>query len=412
MQGYAILGNSMSRPVQALIPPDVNFSFVKPPRADGTPWSSIQAAFAYLVTLEANLRLDAQYGCVLLADVIGIEARCREVRVRLFSDNPDLALTGAIEQTNVRMQSTWPSIDRFKAALEDSSEQRPDIPRPPPPPRRHSDPTRRNRAKHRRRFGVTSCKDSAKPRTATISTQTKVSLNVDEPVPVTGSATEDTSHSPPNSRGCFQCDHSQYSGASPLRRIQTTHFALHASGGAITSTPAIPAPRTLRNPHRPASHATHRTKTGVRGNLRRLRSFPARRSFSAPAYLAGCPTGRKRPRADGALDMRARPTLGLSQGRATPHWSHSDGKLAHTRPHLLPTARFEDAHETVPAAAFPKNGSTTHPAHSRIEQQGAYTGTAAWTPGPDRKRNPEALRERVAAGSQPQGDQFPPLIPP
>ena len=75
------------------------------------------------------MRLNEQYGGFLLAGAIGIEAKRLCEWVRIGSDNAGLALTEAMDQANLRMQSMRPSVARSKTALIDSRKRRAAIPR-------------------------------------------------------------------------------------------------------------------------------------------------------------------------------------------------------------------------------------------------------------------------------------------
>ena len=113
--------------------------------------------------------------------MIGIEAKCLCEWVRLGSDNTGLALTEAMDQANLRMQSMRPSVARSKAALIDSRKHRRAIPRFPAAQQQCSETMHTAQKPGSRPFWqalqdapVTSRRAGAEQRTAAFGTPTEI----------------------------------------------------------------------------------------------------------------------------------------------------------------------------------------------------------------------------------------------
>ena len=90
---------------------------------------SHKAAGEYIQAVEQNLRLNEQFGNLMLPELQAIEAKNREEWARYMRENNGATLSEAIEIANVRLMSMWPSIARYREAL--VAGKRPAVPVPP-----------------------------------------------------------------------------------------------------------------------------------------------------------------------------------------------------------------------------------------------------------------------------------------
>ena len=237
------------------------------------------------------------------ASAIGIKAKCRKEWVRLISNNPESALTGAIDQRNICLRSTRHSIARGKAALADSGESRPAVSRCPAAPHQSA------------QTGQAARKPAAEPARAAHSEAPPPSEPLLSPhlgTPSTPLATQTTGNplaSPPSTPSSEPIDRQpkpvQSIGnpfdaagrvsararpqerAFTLRRIRTKHFPLRTSGSAGVLPIPQPTSRTPRKTNRPKGPTARRVPNFVRP------SFPAETIRSFPAETPG--TRKKAP---------------------------------------------------------------------------------------------------------------------